>query len=57
MRTRHEYTAAGGETTVRFGIEVSGPLGFFWRKVVGENQIKDAPAQLAAFVAYARTRG
>ena len=57
MRTRHEYTAARGETTVRFGIEVSGPLGFFWRKVVGENQIKDAPAQFAAFVGYARTRG
>src|SRR5262249_30803768 len=55
MRTTHEYVSAGGMTTIRFEIEVSGPLGFFWRKVVGEQQIKDAPAQLAAFVAYART--
>jgi len=55
MRTTHEYVAAGGHTTVRFGIELSGPLGFFWRKVIGEKQIKEAPSQLAAFVAYART--
>jgi hypothetical protein len=54
MRTTHEYVAGGGQTTVHFGIEVSGPLGFFWRKVVAEKQIKEAPAQLAAFVAYAR---
>lgn len=55
MRTTHEYVAAGGQTTVTFGVEVSGPLGFFWRKVVAEKQIKEAPVQLAAFVAYART--
>jgi uncharacterized protein YndB with AHSA1/START domain len=55
MRTTHEYVAAGDQTTVHFGIEVSGPLGFFWRKVIGEKQIKEAPSQLAAFVAYART--
>jgi len=57
MRTTHEYVASGGQTTVRVGIEVSGPLGFLWRKVVGEKQIKEAPAQLAAFVAYARQTG
>ena len=57
MRTTHEYVPVGRQTTIRFGIEVSGPLGFFWRKVVGEKQIKDAPTQLTAFVAYARTRG
>ena len=55
MRTTHEYVGAGGQTTIRFAIEVSGPLGFLWRKVVGENQIREAPAQLNAFVAYART--
>ena len=54
MRTTHEYVATGEHTTIRFAIEVSGPLGFFWRKIVGENQIKGAPAQLTAFVAYAR---
>jgi len=40
---------------LRGRIEVSGPLGFFWRKVIGEKQIKEAPSQLTAFVAYART--
>jgi len=55
MRTTHEYVAAGGQTTIRFAIEVSGPLGFLWRKVVGENQVKEARAQLTAFAAYART--
>ncbi|HVH66402.1 MAG TPA: SRPBCC family protein [Gemmatimonadales bacterium] len=55
MRTTHKYVAVGGQTTVHFGIEVSVPLGFLWRKVVGEKQIEEAPAQLAAFVAYART--
>ncbi len=57
MRTTHEYVGAGGQTTIRFAIEVSGPLGFLWRKVVGENQIREAPAQLNAFVAYARSGG
>jgi len=55
MRTTHEYVAEGGQSTVHFRVEVSGPLGFFWRKVVGEKQIKEAPSQLAAFVAYARS--
>ena len=54
MRTTHEYVQKGNQTTIRFGIEVSGPLGFLWRKVVGEKQIKEAPAQLASFVTYAR---
>ena len=57
MRTTHEYKASGGRTTIHFRVEVWGPLGFFWRKVVGEGQIKGAPAQLAAFVAYARRAG
>ena len=57
MRTTHEYEASGGRTTIHFRVEVWGPLGFFWRKVVGEGQIKGAPAQLAAFVAYARRAG
>jgi polyketide cyclase/dehydrase/lipid transport protein len=54
MRTTHEYMPAGTRTKIRLGVEVSGPLGFLWRKVVGENQIKGAPAQLAAFISYAR---
>jgi uncharacterized protein YndB with AHSA1/START domain len=54
LRTTHEYLPTNTGTTIRFGIEVWGPLGFFWRKILGEPQIKEAPAQLAAFVAYAR---
>src|SRR5437667_5465992 len=55
MRTTHEYVQQGNQTTIRLGIEVTGPLGFLWRKVVGEKQIKEAPAQLAAFVTYVRS--
>ena len=55
LRTTHEYVLTGTGTTIHFGIEVWGPLGFLWRKILGESQIKEAPAQLAAFVAYART--
>lgn len=55
MRTSHEYLRRGGQTLIRFKIEVWGPLGFFWRKIVGENQIKEAPQQTAAFVSYARS--
>jgi hypothetical protein len=54
MRTTHEYLPQGGQTRIRLGIEVWGPLGFLWRKVVGEKQIKEAPAQVAAFIEYAR---
>lgn len=53
MRTTHEYLETGGQTTIRFVVEVWGPLGFLWWKLVGVGQIKEAPAQLAAFVAYA----
>jgi Polyketide cyclase / dehydrase and lipid transport len=55
MRTSHEYLRRGGQTLIRFKIEVWGPLGFFWRKIVGETQIKEAPAQMAAFINYARS--
>ncbi len=54
MRTSHEYVSSSNHTIVRCGIEVWGPLGFFWRKVVGENQIKGAAAQTAALISYAR---
>ena len=54
MRTSHEYVQSGNQTTIRFIVEVWGPLGFFWRKVVGENQIREAAIQTAALVNYAR---
>jgi hypothetical protein len=54
MRTSHEYVQSGGQTTIHFQVEVWGLMGFFWRKVVGENQIKEAPVQTRALIEYAR---
>jgi hypothetical protein len=54
MRTSHEYVQSGGQTTIRFQVEVWGLMGFFWRKVVGENQIKEAATQTQALINYAR---
>jgi uncharacterized protein YndB with AHSA1/START domain len=55
MRTTHEFLQAGGQTTVRVTVKVSGPLSFFWRKVVAEKQITEAAAQTASLIHYART--
>ena len=54
MRTSHEYVQNGDRTTISFQVEVWGLMGFFWRKVVGENQIKEAAAQTQALIDYAR---
>jgi hypothetical protein len=56
LRTTHEYVPTDSGTKIHLGIEVWGPLEFLWRKMLGESQIKEAPTQLAAFVAYARGR-
>ena len=31
LRTSHEFLQVGNQTTVRFSIQLSGPLGLFWR--------------------------
>ena len=54
MRTSHEYVQSGDKTAIRFSVEVWGPLGFFWRKIVAENQIKEAATETAALITYAR---
>ena len=54
MRTSHEYVQNGGQTIIRFQVEVWGLMGFFWRKVIGENQIKEAAAQTQALISYSR---
>ncbi|MGI8498864.1 MAG: SRPBCC family protein [Gemmatimonadaceae bacterium] len=56
IRTSHEFLQSGDLTTVRFTVQVWGMLGYFWRKVVGEKQIEEAPAQTACFIQYARAR-
>jgi ligand-binding SRPBCC domain-containing protein len=54
MRTSHEFTPeAGGGTRVRVTIEVSGPLGFLWDRIVARKQAAGARAQTAAFARYA----
>lgn len=54
IRTIHEYLQSENQTTIRFTIQVFGLLGFFWRKVVGEKQIKEAGSQIASFINYVR---
>jgi hypothetical protein len=54
MRTSHEFTPQGTQTKVCFKVETWGLLGFFWRKVVAENQIREAATQTAALIEYAR---
>ena len=46
MRTTHEYVQRGSDTEIRFVVEVWGVLGFVWRRVVAENQVKEAPRKL-----------
>ncbi len=55
MAWQNEYTQRGSTTHIRLKIETWGLLGFFWRKVVGENQIKEAPEQMKAFIYHARS--
>jgi hypothetical protein len=54
MRTSHEYVQNKDRTMICFQIEVWGLRGLFWRKVVAENQIKEAAAQTQALISYAR---
>jgi len=56
LRNYHEYVQFGDTTTVRFKVETWGVLGFFWRKVIGENQIQDAAKQTQALINYARNQ-
>jgi hypothetical protein len=54
MRTIHEFISSGDGTTIKITIQVWGLLGFFWRRIIAEKQIKGAPAQTVNFINYAR---
>ncbi len=54
VRTTHEYVQNGKQTSILFQVEVWGLLGFFWRKLIGENMIKGAEVQNQAFTDFAR---
>jgi Polyketide cyclase / dehydrase and lipid transport len=54
MRTIHKYVQVGDTTHIHMELQIWGLLGFVWRKIIGENQIKDAAVQTQALVDYAR---
>lgn len=54
MRTIHKYERIGDTTHIKMQLQIWGPLGFVWRKLIGENQIKEAAEQTRALVEYAR---
>lgn len=54
MRTVHKYQRIGDITYISMDVEIWGLLGFLWRKIIGENQIKDAAIQTNALIEYAR---
>lgn len=54
MRTSHRYVRVGDTTHIHMELQIWGPLGFLWRKIIGENQIREAAAQTQAFINYAR---
>jgi hypothetical protein len=55
MRTVHKYTRVGNTTHIYMELQIWGALGFLWRKVIGENQMKDAAVHTHAMIEYART--
>ena len=53
MRTRHEFAPTQQGTRVRVSIEVWGPLGFLWDRLVARKQAAGLGEQTKAFVQYA----
>jgi ligand-binding SRPBCC domain-containing protein len=53
MRTSHEFRDEPGGTRVRLTIEVWGPLGFVWDRLVARKEAKGAGAQTEALVRFA----
>ena len=54
MRTVHKYARVGDITHIHMDVQIWGLLGFVWRKIIGEGQIKDAALQTQALIDYAR---
>lgn len=54
MRTVYKYERIGDVTHITMDLQIWGALGFLWRKIIGENQIKEAAVQTKAFINYAR---
>ena len=56
MRTSHVFTPDAAGTRVDVRIEVWGPLGFLWDRVVARKQAAGAADQTRAFLAFAASR-
>ena len=56
IQTTHELLAQEGGTLVRSVIEVSGPLGFLWDRLVAHRLAEDAHAQTLRLAAHASAR-
>lgn len=54
MYGAHEFIVNGDEVEIRTSISVEGPLGFLWRKLVGEGVAKSLPEQTRGLVARAK---
>jgi uncharacterized protein YndB with AHSA1/START domain len=55
MRTSHEFQETLGQTRVVVTIEVGGPLGFLWDRIVARKQAAGAREQTERFIAFARS--
>jgi hypothetical protein len=53
MRTVHEFASVGHETLITIVIEVFGPLGFLWDRLVARKQAADTAAQTQRLIAFA----
>jgi hypothetical protein len=51
--TEHLFEERDGATRVAITIRVSGPLGFFWDRIVARKQAEGAAEQTRAFLAFA----
>ena len=56
MRTSHVFEPVPEGTRLRITIEVWGPLGFLWDRIVARKLADGLAAQAAAFVAHAAAR-
>ncbi len=54
MRTVHRYERIGDTTHISMELQIWGLLGFLWRRIIGDGQIKEAAMQTNALVEYAR---
>lgn len=53
MRTRHEFVKVQEGTSIRVTIEVFGPLGFLWDRLVARKQAAGFAEQTQAFARFA----